>query len=500
VNRAVTGAGNSPWDLADRALLAAALAGCAAMVGLVAWVIARRWDYPFDLEWIEGFITQAVQRLVGGQPLYPEPSPEWVRFVYTPLYYWLSALAARVHGHLDLPLLRLFSMASTLVSAGGLALLAMRSTRQSAAALLALGLFAAAFKPCGFWFDLVRPDMLMLAFLSLAFLAAWHAETPLMWAGSAVLGALAFWSKQPALFPLVGLAVLAARRGRPHLAAFGATALACIGLPLMLMHQATQGWSSFYLFSMADTPTMMERIRIFFLDDMLFQAWPMIAMAAGVIVLPAPRRLFWLAVLIACGLASFGGRFREGGYLNVLLPLYAALSVAAIAGAYAWRQALGRWGLLIWLLFPAQAALSWFPARAQVPSQADRAYWQALVEKVASIPGHVWIPTTAFCVQQPAHKGPTAMWLVAEEMERMGRPAGQAFRAAMKNELEKGRVSALVLTQAGAFGFEDLFKGWRSVPFKMPNQGPLDGHPVTGWQVWPDRILYPPAHAGTRIP
>jgi hypothetical protein len=53
---------------------------------VLARVFLSRLSYPLDLEWMEGGILTHALRLARGQPLYAEPSVDFVSFLYTPLY------------------------------------------------------------------------------------------------------------------------------------------------------------------------------------------------------------------------------------------------------------------------------------------------------------------------------------------------------------------------------------------------------------------------------
>ena len=70
---------------------------------------ALRVTYPFELEWQEGGMLDHVLRVLAGQPLYVEPSLEFIAFPYTPLYFHVSALACKVLG-VGLPALRVVSI------------------------------------------------------------------------------------------------------------------------------------------------------------------------------------------------------------------------------------------------------------------------------------------------------------------------------------------------------------------------------------------------------
>src|ERR1700744_4569282 len=81
---------------APRALrLGAALGGVIAVLAYL-YIALRRLDYPFALEWLEGNSLAEVHRILAGQPLYPAPTAGYVPDGYPPLYFDVSAPAARV--------------------------------------------------------------------------------------------------------------------------------------------------------------------------------------------------------------------------------------------------------------------------------------------------------------------------------------------------------------------------------------------------------------------
>lgn len=65
--------------------LVPALAAASLVLNVVRGFLARR-THPFDLEWMEGGMLAHAWRIVHGLPLYPEPGPEWIPYVYPPGY------------------------------------------------------------------------------------------------------------------------------------------------------------------------------------------------------------------------------------------------------------------------------------------------------------------------------------------------------------------------------------------------------------------------------
>src|SRR5690349_366009 len=103
--------------------------------------VLSRLFYPYELEWMTGSILDHVERVRAGLPIYAQPSPDWVPFMYPPLYYWICALVTKVlPGFLGC---RLVSLAWTGVQAYCVWRLARRSSQSRFWAVLALGLFFA---------------------------------------------------------------------------------------------------------------------------------------------------------------------------------------------------------------------------------------------------------------------------------------------------------------------------------------------------------------------
>ena len=71
---------------ATKVLRAIALALAAWFVALLVYVFARRFVYPYDLEWMEGGMLAHALRLADGQPLYAPPSVDFIPYLYTPGY------------------------------------------------------------------------------------------------------------------------------------------------------------------------------------------------------------------------------------------------------------------------------------------------------------------------------------------------------------------------------------------------------------------------------
>lgn len=169
---------------------------------LLAVVFAWRVGFPLELEWMEGGVLHQATRFQAGEALYPEPSVEFVPFLYTPLY----AIVVGVLGFvvpLGFVLGRVVSIASIVAIAWGIASAIEFEGKPPAHRWAGVGLFASGYVFAFRWLDLVRPDALFMALTVWGLVLLRRCGTPErstrwtpVWAG--LLIALAFWTKQTA--------------------------------------------------------------------------------------------------------------------------------------------------------------------------------------------------------------------------------------------------------------------------------------------------------------
>ena len=76
-------------------------------------IVVSRISYPYELEWMEGGSVDHVKRILSGLQLYVEPDLQFVPFIYTPVYFYVSALFSKLLGIGFFPL-RMVSFLSSL--------------------------------------------------------------------------------------------------------------------------------------------------------------------------------------------------------------------------------------------------------------------------------------------------------------------------------------------------------------------------------------------------
>lgn len=382
-----------------RALL---LIGALGYILVYLFIAARRMAYPFELEWMEGGSVVHVQRVMQGQTLYTSPSLGFVSYIYTPLYFYVSAFVARIIGIGFLPL-RLVSFLSSLGCFALLFYIVYRRTTSRYTSFLAVGLFAATFQISGSWFDLARVDTLFLLFL----LAGVYTFDSPRWSVRNVVSPtllfLSFFTKQTALTVgvcLAGASLLTRKRSERFW--FSAIFVVLLGGSLLLMNTLTEGWYGFYVFHL---PTQHELLELelvrFWTNDV---AQPMaVSLIIGLVpffrlasseVTDQARLMRDVLILGGLFLASYIARIHAGGFDNVLMPVYAGIAMYFGIGWSQSQQVMGQNNKLSFLLVLAaviQFAGLVYPPGQQVPTTKNHEQGEELLRRIADFDGEVYL-------------------------------------------------------------------------------------------------------------
>lgn len=517
--------------LPDLALLAVA---SVLLVRLLLTFAARN-PYPYDLEWMEGGMLAHAWRLQRGLPLYTEPGPAWIPYVYPPGY--PAVLAALGYlTPLGPSLGRTVSLAGSGLAAVCCAALVLRSGGSRALAFGAAVAFLGTYEATGAFYDLVRPDGLFVGLLAAAVAAVVLPGRPLL---AGLLLAAAFAMKHNAAFfgPAL-LATVALRDGRAaalrYLIASAGTSLAWV-VPLEWW---TDGRFLDYLVRVpashpVDGPRMLPGtpaelvsalpIAAFLAMAALLSSSPrsvalpallagllagaswwgvgfdeaagMAAVAAAVVAAmgrlgdrPAADR--WPAVL-GGGLAATTllvvtwMRGHHGGFLNVLMPAFWGGAVGlGLLAARLDRRAPGLGAVVV------LAQLLWQLNRSSldrlVPTAEDEAAGRRIVNRLRGCPGPVWSPFAGWMpVQAGKEPGPhlIALWDVAHKDGPLY-DGLDAVRAAVAGQhwvciLDAGSKNL-------AYGIPEHYRAERL------DTAPGVLIPATGWRIQP-KLMWVPA-------
>jgi hypothetical protein len=424
------------------------------------WIAWRRVDHPIGLEVLEEGVASLALRVAAGEPLYSEPTLDFVPLLYGPLYPWLGGALFAVLGP-ELAWLRLLAVAATLVVLLLLFVAARASARAGQgtsgpafsgglAGWLAAFWLAACYDYDGAWFDIARVDVPALA-LALAACLLLKRTRGAPWAAS-LLATLAFLTKQTTLPMLVvfGLGDALAHRRR-GLWFVGGTLLGA-GASAAVLHASSGGWSTYFLLEMpARHGWRWDLVEEVLVDEPLHFLALLVLAAGGAVVLfrrhrreaAAPLGLLLAALAVGCT-----QRLRQGGFVNVLIPAHAALVwFAAIGVAAAVRSsrpvALGATALAL-----LQCGLLLYDPRVHVPSERARANAEHLAAVLHDLDGPLLAPSHSYTLlrtgKREAPDG-TALW----DLDRDAAGPGSPLRAQLLARLQQGHYRALLLDDPG---------------------------------------------------
>ena len=363
-------------------------------------VALARLGHPYELEWMGGAFADHVDRVLRGDPIYVEPSVDFVPFLYTPLFFYLGAASSLVVGE-GLPALRLVSILATLGTMVLIFVVARRRTGRAHPAVVSCGMFAACYGLLDSWYDTARADSLFL-FLLLAALATLLIGTRWRSAlGAAALLTLAYMSKQTALLLSAPFAIAVALRDvRRALVFAGGFGVLWTGT-VLAMDAAHDGWFTFYTWTMPRRHEyLLQPLWDFWLSDLAW-LYPALAVSAWFLVhLGRTGRTREMLEHGAWGggllLAACSSRMHVGGAENVLMPAYLALSMlTGLALAEAQRTPAdqrGRLAHLVPIAVLIQLAILVYDPLQYVPTREDRRAGDAVVAAIAETRGPVIVP------------------------------------------------------------------------------------------------------------
>lgn len=462
-----------------------------------------RMAYPFELEWMEGGVLDHVHRVLEGQPIYVKPTLEFVPFIYTPLYFYVSALFSLVLGEGLFPP-RLVSFLASIGSLTTIFFIVKRETRSIVYGIIASGLFAATFRISGAWFDIARSDALFLFLILLTVLVIQRGTSAKLQLVGAVLVSLAFLTKQTALIIAVPLALYLLWASRHRAVVFIGTSALLIGGGTLLLDYLHDGWYSYYVFFIPGQHHIIESMYLgFWTSDILAPMF--VACALGIFcflwqfrVTGGTDRFFLFFAAAGMLGGSWMGRLHSGGYDNVLLPAYAILAILFGVGIHRARQAVdhhssSNYRLIEFGVFFAcllQFYLLRYDPAQQLPTEVDERAGQIMVERFAEIEGEVLIPYHGYLARLAGKKS-YAHEMAIVDILRSDSLHGAVLEAEITLAIEEKQFEAIIID--GAWSYEVLRQHYT-------NHGPILGEedvffPVTGFRTRP-RYYFGPATDG----
>lgn len=294
---------------------------------------------PLFLDVMEGTVLQHVRQLVEGRYIYPVPTPEYVPLAYNALYYVISAPFVWVFG-LVLPVLRFVAVLG--MAGTGLMLFAVmhQKTRSRWWALMAVGLFAAAYYAMDTYLDNAHSDswFLFTALLGTYLVGenrsrAWNLAGVLMLVAS-------FWFKQHgAIFAIGGVLYLTWRDGFRRSIIYWMVAI--VFGPLLYLTGGRLLFGPYFHYFTWQVPSQWSTVDIHTatrLVKLVISKYPLLAASAmlGVgwtALRRRPSLTVWHVQLVSAILTGVMGALDSGSADNVFIPMGV------------WFILMGVWGL-----------------------------------------------------------------------------------------------------------------------------------------------------------
>jgi hypothetical protein len=381
--------------------------------------------FPLHLDLMEGTVLQHLQRAVALQPIYPEPTPEYVPLAYNVLYYMLAAPFAWLFGT-NLFTLRLVAILGMAGSGLILYRVVQERTRSRWWGLMAAGLFAAAYRVMDTYLDNAHSDSWLLCSALLGSYILDRNRSRL-WnlAGVAVLVA-SFWFKQHgALFAIGGVLFLTWREGLRRSLPYWLAA-AILG-PISYVIAGPWLFGSHFLYFTWEVPRRWSELHLATLRryaGFVAKSYPLLALSGTLVVIWYGLRKraalnVWHVQFVMAALTGFMGTLDFGSANNIFIPMGTWFILLGTLGLheFATRFTATRKYPIYTLAFVASFALLVYnPFTVIVSPRADAAYAD-LIGVLRGLDGHVYGPSLGQ-LENGYTLYPAAHWVALEDMIR----------------------------------------------------------------------------------
>jgi hypothetical protein len=408
-------------------------------------------SFPLNLEAMELLRLQHIQRILAGLPLYPAPSPDFIALAYNPLSYYFTIPFTWVFGA-NLWTMRLVAILGT-IGCGLIIFATVRRQSQSTWwGLMAVGLFAAAYRVMDTYLDNAHADSWLLCTILLGCYVLDRYRAIGWNCVGILLFITAFWFKQQGyLFAIAALLWLTWREGRRAWRYWLLAMIVGPGLYLTMPDWVLGSHFHYYTWQVPRQWVELTKSGLLHFLKYTIGNYPILLISSSLLVAPMfPLRQFWRRQFWSnhqpaiwywmFPFALLSGLIAElttGSNNNVLIPMGTWLILVGVLGFQRWaNQAFGqRWGGHLLALSFSFAIFAYHPQSVIVSSQAPSTY-QDLLGYIRSLPGQVaapgigqmpegrpLFPSLHWVTFQDVLRGPGAPVNASELAQRLLKPA-----------------------------------------------------------------------------
>ncbi|MGO9838038.1 MAG: glycosyltransferase family 39 protein [Polyangiaceae bacterium] len=494
-----------------------ALGLCAALsVTAFAFTALLRAAYPFELEWMEGGSLDHVRWLLSGHRLYVRPTLDFIPFIYTPVYYYITAALSRCFGPSFL-LLRLTSIVATFLTTGLLHRLLRYETGDRFASFMGASFYLATYRLSWYWFDVGRVDSTCILFLTAAVYVTRSGKNIKSAALAGALLSLAFLTKQVAMVAALPLGLYLLHSSIPRFLSFLVATLVVAGGGFIWLNWIHDGWFYYYIITLPAAHDIEWRGWLGFWTHDLRRLAPMpvlflIAGWAARRRSPSSGAVEWFYGPLAITLVgvSYLARLHAGGSKNVIMPAFMVASLCfglaihvlgelapghgeeAVGDVPAKRlQSIGYALGIVQLL-----ALFYLPWR-QIPSADDRREGQAFIDLLRRLPGEVYVIDHGYYSSLVGKRTFAQGMALGDVVRGDSGPARQELVAQVDDAVAKQRFGAIIVGTVVPASPGEARPQWeRGIHLEWPPPGFVQA--LERYYV-PEAYLYPQTRAFTPL-
>lgn len=483
------------------ALLACAILYIAAYLILVFFRI----QYPFELEWMESGSVGHVIRILSGQKLYVSPSLEFVPFVYTPLYFYISAFISKIIGVGFMPL-RLVSFISSLGCFFIIFIIVKRETESNFLGILASALFSATFRISGAWFDIARADSLFLFLLLTALYLIKFKESSKSYALAGVFISLSFLTKQTALIIAMPIMLYCIFANWRRSIFFIGTICIIVGGSTLILNHIHHGWYNYYVFELPSQHPIDSKMYVQFWTKNIISPL-LIAFSASMFYvfsqfLKSNKKncLFYFLITVGMLGASWISILHIRGYPNGLFPACAIISILFALEIHTISEFLQSiptetqklMEIRLYLICIIQFLVLLYNPLRQIPTQKDLKAGREFVNTVRQVQGDVFIPQHSYLsvlAGKNNHAHAAAIVELFFDSKAGKNEKGKKVIRELWQAIREKRFGAIVDGLSMHYPPRDIEKYYIRQELLFENENVF--RPVTGYRIRP-RFIYVP--------
>ncbi len=379
--------------------------------------------FPLNLEAMELTVLEHLKRVMSGMPLYPDPTPDFVALAYNPLYYFLAVPFAWIFGS-NLFTLRLVAILGMLGAGSVIFLAVRRTTCSSWWGLMAVGLFAAAYRVMDTYLDNAHADSWLLFTVLLGCYLIDQSRSQTRNILGVLLMVSAFWFKQHGALFLVGaLLYLTYRDGWQK--SWQIWLLAIVLGPGLYLAAPTSLFGPRFHYFTWEVPRRWGNLNLGTISRLVkfiarsYFVLAIVACITSVYALVRSRHKvsIWYFMLPIAMLSGFMGALDMSNN-NVFIPMGVWFIITGLLGLKRLTRYLAfkQRGLHLFALGASFLLLLYNPMSVIVPSQATAVY-QDMVNYLKSLNGTVYAPWVGQ-LQDGYKLYPAVHWVPMEDMIR----------------------------------------------------------------------------------